>query len=80
MTIWTLDDLHHALSAATSRGNARTAVRRAARIVGVDSHEPLGTHELVRICAALSAEGGAIQQLAEGIASEALRDQTRNAA
>ena len=80
MTIFTLDDLHHALSAATSRGTARAAMRRAARIVGARSHGTLDVHELVRICAALSAEGGAIQRVAEEIASEALRDETGNAA
>ncbi len=80
MALWTLDDLHHALGAATSRGDARAAVRRAARIVGVRTHDELDLHELVRLCSALSAEGGVIQQVAEEIASEALRDESRNAA
>ena len=60
--------------------SARAAVRRAARIVGVRTHDALDLHELVRLCSALSAEGGLIQQVAEEIASEALRDESRNAA
>ncbi len=80
MTIWTLDDLHRALSAATSHGNARAVVRRAARVVGVRGRDELGLHELVRMCSALSAEGGAIQQVAEEIASDALHEEDRNAA
>ncbi len=80
MSFWTLDDLQGALGAATSRGNARAAIRRAARIVDVRSADELGLHELVRVCSALAAEGGAIQQVAEEIASDALRDEDRNAA
>lgn len=80
MTIWTLDDLQQVLSAATSRGNARAAVRRAVRVVDVDAEAKLDLHDLVRVCSALSAEGGAIQRVAEEIASDALRDDDRSAA
>jgi len=80
MKIWTLDDLAYALSTTTSHGTARAAVRRAARVIGLRSSDALDLHELVRICSALSAEGGAIQQIAEQIVSEALTDQGRHAA
>ncbi|MDA0351474.1 MAG: hypothetical protein O3A10_04580 [Chloroflexi bacterium] len=73
MTTTTLDDLQGALGAVTSAGNARAAVRRAARIVGVERDQPLDLRELVRLCSALSAEGGSIQLLAEEIAGDALR-------
>jgi hypothetical protein len=80
MTIWTLDDLHRVLSTATSGGNARAAVRRAARIVDINANAELDLHDLVRVCSALSAEGGAIQRVAEEIASDALHDDDRIAA
>ena len=68
----TLADVQGALGAVASRGQARAAVRRAARIVGVRRDEPLEIRELVRICSALAAEGGSIEQLAEAIAMDAL--------
>lgn len=80
MTIWTLEDLQRALSATTSHGNARTVVRRAARIVGLGSRKRLDLHELVRVCSALSAEGGAIQRVAEKIASDALHEEGQKVA
>lgn len=80
MTVWTLEDLQRALSATTSHGNARAVVRRAARVVGLGSGERLDLHDLVRVCSALSAEGGAIQRVAEEIASDALHEEGRQAA
>jgi len=75
MRIQTVRDLQVALRDAASRGDTRAAVRRAARIVGVRVDQELDVHQLVRICSALSAEGGAIQEVAEQIASDALRDE-----
>lgn len=69
----TLADVQGALGAVAGSGQARAAVRRAAKIVGVDADQPLERRELIRVCSALAAEGGTIQQLAEEIAGEALR-------
>jgi hypothetical protein len=69
----TLADVQGALGAVASRGQARAAVRRAARIVGIERDHPLELRELIRLCSALAAEGGPIQQLAEEIAGDALR-------
>lgn len=69
----TLSDVQGALGAVASSREARVAVRRAAKIVGVEANQPLELRELVRICSALAAEGGVIQQMAEEIAGDALR-------
>lgn len=69
----TLADVQGALGEVATRGEAKAAVRRAARIVGVERDRPLELRELIRICSALAAEGGSIQQLAEEIAGDALR-------
>ncbi len=70
----TLAEVQGALGAVASRGEAKAAIRRAAKLIGVSGGEPLGIRELVRLCSALAAEGGAIQQLAEQIAGDALQD------
>lgn len=74
MRIHTVDELQTQLRAAASRGNVRAALRRASRIAGVNTDQELDVHQLVRVCSALAAEGGAIQTIAEQIASDALRD------
>ena len=73
MDTTTLSDVQGALGAVASSRDARVAVRRAAKIVGVEANQPLELRELVRICSALAAEGGVIQQMAEEIAGDALR-------
>ena len=73
MDTTTLSDVQGALGAVASSREARVAVRRAAKIVGVEANQPLELRELVRICSALAAEGGVIQQMAEEIAGDALR-------
>lgn len=73
MDTTTLADVQGALGTVASRREARAAVRRAARIVGVRPDQELDLGELVRICSALAAEGGSIQQLAEEIAGDALK-------
>ena len=80
MAFWTRDDLHHALDAATSRGDVCATVWRAVRIVGVQTHDALDQLERVRLGFALLGECGVIQQIAEDIASEVLCDESRNAA
>ena len=69
----TLVDVQGVLGTVATRGAAKAAVRRAARIVGVERDQPLELSDLIRICSALAAEGGPIQQLAEEIAGDALR-------
>jgi hypothetical protein len=76
----TLADVQSALGAVTSPRRARVAVRRAARVVGIGASEPLALGQLVRRCSALAAEGGAIEQLAQEIASDALREETASRA
>ena len=73
MDTTTLADVQGALGAVTSNGQAKAAVRRAAKIVGVQRDQPLELRELIRVCSALAAEGGPIQQLADEIAGDALR-------
>jgi len=73
MDTTTLADVQGALAAVTTDGEARAAIRRAARIVGVDRNQPLDLRALVRVCSALAAEGGSIQLLAEEIAGDALK-------
>lgn len=73
MDTTTLADVQGVLGTVATRGEARAAIRRAAKIVGVDSDQPLELRELIRLCSALAAEGGPIQELAETIAGDALR-------
>jgi len=66
-------DVQGALGVVASGREARVAIRRATKIVGVEADQPLKLRELVRICSALAAEDGVIQQLAEEIAGDTLR-------
>ncbi len=68
----TLDQLMLELEAVTSESDARAVVNRASRIAGAPDHRPLAVQELLRVCQALTAEGGMIQQVAETIATRAL--------
>ncbi len=70
----TTDDLLAELDGVTSRSDARAMISRAARVAGVPTGRPLEMRELLMVCEALAAEGGVIQQLAEGMATRALRD------
>lgn len=69
----TLDQLKVELSAVTSASDARAVVNRASRIAGVPSNRPLDVNELMLVLSALSAEGGMIQDIAQGIAAAALK-------
>jgi len=73
METTTLADVQGALGSVATRGAAKAAARRAGKIVGVQRDQPLELRELIRVCSALAAEGGSIQQLAEQIAGDALR-------
>ena len=66
-------EVQGALGAVASPGQAKAAIRRASKLVGVQRDEPLELRELVRLFPALAAEGGPIQQLAEQIAGDALQ-------
>lgn len=74
MTSMSTDDLLSELGGVTSRSDARAMISRAARIAGVPTGRMLQLRELLMVCEALAAEGGAIQQLAESVATRALRD------
>jgi len=69
----TIEDLTAEVRAVTSASDARAVVSRASRIAGVPDNRPLQTRELLRVCEALAAEGGLIQEIAEVIATRALR-------
>jgi hypothetical protein len=69
----TADDLLAHLGAVTTDSDAKALVRRAVRIAGVPADRPLDIDELLRVCEALASEGGMIQQIAELIASRALK-------
>jgi hypothetical protein len=66
------DDLARELGAVTSRSDARAVVNRAARVAGVPADRPLQVDELLRMCEAVAAEGGLVQEIAELIASRSL--------
>lgn len=68
----TINDLATELGTVTSAADARAVVNRASRVAGVRSDRPLEMRELLRVCEALAAEGGMIQQMAEMIATRAL--------
>ena len=74
MAFLTTDDLLIELGSVTSRSDARAMMSRAARIAGVVTGRPLEVRELLMVCEALAAEGGAIQQMAEAVATRVLRD------
>lgn len=68
----TLDQLALQLAGVTSTSDARAVVNRASRIAGVPDNSALDAFELLKVCQALTAEGGLIQQMAESIATQAL--------
>jgi hypothetical protein len=68
----TLDQLAIEIGTVTSSSDARAVVNRASRIAAVPDNRPLETQELLRVCQALAAEGGMIQQVAEAIAIRSL--------
>ncbi|RLT43333.1 MAG: hypothetical protein DWI58_04300 [Chloroflexi bacterium] len=74
MAFLTTDDLLIELCGVTSRSDARAMISRAARIAGVPTGRTLEMRELLMVCEALAAEGGVIQQMAEAVATRALRD------
>jgi hypothetical protein len=67
-----IDDLTRELGRVTSRADARAVLNRAARVTGVPSDRGLGLDEMLAVCAALAAEGGVIQAVAEQVASASL--------
>lgn len=69
----TLDSLLEELCAITALSDARALVRRAARVADVPVDRELRAQELLLVCAALAAEGGQVQQLAEAIAMNVAR-------
>ena len=73
MAFLSTDDLLLELDGVTSRSDARAMISRAVRVAGVASGRPLEVRELLMVCEALAAEGGAIQRLAESVATRALR-------
>jgi hypothetical protein len=56
----------------TSASDARAVVNRASRIAVAPDNRPLEVRELLRVCQALAAEGGIVQQVANLIATPAL--------
>jgi hypothetical protein len=69
-----INDLSRELGKVTSRSDARALLNRAARVVGVAPNRPLELKELLMVCQSLAAEGGAIQTVAEQIATTSLGD------
>lgn len=65
----TMDDLARELARVTSQADARALVNRAARMTGVAPDRALELGEMLVVCHALAAEGGAIQALAEQVAA-----------
>ena len=68
----TANNLARELAAVTSASDARAVINRAARVAGVPADRPLHVDELLRICEAVAAEGGLVQEIAELIASRSL--------
>lgn len=71
--VLTIDELAAHIGVVTSSSDARAVLNRASRVAGVPQNRALELEELLRVCAALPAEGGMIQQIAESIASDAFR-------
>ena len=69
----TVEDVTREIGAVTSASDARAVVNRASRIAGVPGGRPLRIEELLRVCQALAAEGGLVQEMAETIAVRALK-------
>ena len=72
------DELARELGAVTSGNDARAVVSRAARVAGVPMDRPLQMAELLRVCEAVAAEGGLVQEIAEMVASRSLDDSVGN--
>jgi hypothetical protein len=70
---FTTEQLTEEIRSVTSGSDARAVQNRASRVAGVPQNRALERDELLRVCAALAAEGGMIQQIAESIAGEAVR-------
>ncbi len=68
----TLDELVTEIGMVTSASDARAVVNRASRIAEAPDNRPLEVRELLRVCQALAAEGGIVQQVANLIATPAL--------
>ena len=68
----TVDDVAAEVRSVTSVSDARAVVNRASRIAGVPGNRPLQLQELLRVCEALAAEGGLVQEIAELIATRTL--------
>jgi len=68
----TIDALTAEIRAVTSQSDARAVVNRASRVAGVPRDRTLELQEVLLVCAALAAEGGLIQEIADSIASRAL--------
>ncbi len=68
-------DLIQRLAVATgSQGRAQRLYERAARLLGLQPAGDLSAEDLLLICEALTLEGGPVQQVAERMASDTLRD------
>ena len=70
--VLTVDDVAAEVRSVTSVSDARAVVNRASRIAGVPGNRPLHLQELLRVCEALAAEGGLVQEIAEMIATRSL--------
>ena len=68
----TLQELTTEIGMVTSASDARAVGNRASRVAGVPDNRQLEMRELLRVCQALAAEGGMVQQIAELIALRAL--------
>ena len=70
----TIEELAAEIGVVTSGSDARAVLNRASRVAGgVPQNRELQQEELLRVCAALAAEGGMIQEIAESIAARAVR-------
>lgn len=63
------------LTPVTGPGAARRMLRQAAQIAGIPDEAIANDDDLLRVCAALSAEGGRVQQIAEEMARAALHSE-----
>ena len=68
----TIEQLTAELRSVTSGSDARAVVNRASRVAGVPHNRALDRMELLRVCEALAAEGGLIQEIAQLIAARTL--------
>jgi len=69
----TIEELAAQIRGVTSGSDTRAVLNRASRVAGVPHDRALERDELLRVCAALAAEGGMIQEIAESIAARAVR-------